>query len=159
MFSQVCVKNSVHGGWGEGACVAGGHAWQGACLAGGACMAEGYARQGACMAGGHVCPRGCVWQGGGMHGRGACMAGGMCGRGRHAFVAGEMATAVDGTHLTRMHSHCKYKYCYFPKILTYSTAKSKCYDSHCAFSTSVIGSFSCYSHCTVAKFSLIFTSN
>ena len=40
---------------------------------------------------------------------GACMArvcvcgGGMCGR-RGACIAGEMATAVDGTHPTGMHS-------------------------------------------------------
>ena len=53
---------------------------------------------------------------GGMHGRGAClvvggvcmakgrqfMVGGMCGGG--ACVAGEMATAADGTHPTGMHS-------------------------------------------------------
>ena len=45
---------------GGGACVAGGHVWQGACMAGGAYMAEG-----ACILGGG---RGCVWQGG-MHGR------------------------------------------------------------------------------------------
>ena len=38
---------------------------------------------GACVAGAYVA--------GGMHGRGAC-------------VAGEMATAADGTHPTRMHS-------------------------------------------------------
>ena len=58
--------------------------------------------------------KGCVWQ------RGACMAGGhvwggMCGRGSMcggggwqgacvACVAGETATAVDGTHPTGMHS-------------------------------------------------------
>ena len=49
---------------------------------------------------------------GGMHGRGAwqglCMAGGMHGRegmhGRGACMAGEMATAVDSTHPTGMHS-------------------------------------------------------
>ena len=50
----------MHGG----ACVAGGRAWQGACMArgcvAGACVAGG------CMAGGHA------WQG-------ACMVGGMCG--------------------------------------------------------------------------------
>ena len=44
----------------------------------------GHAWQGACMAGSHECQ-------GGVHGRGACM-------------AGEMATAVDGTHPTGMHS-------------------------------------------------------
>ena len=42
MFSQVCVKNSVRGGW---LCVAGGHAWQGACMVG------GMHGRGACMAG------------------------------------------------------------------------------------------------------------
>ena len=46
------------------------------------------------MAGG-MHGRGCAWQG-------ACMAGGMHGRG--VCVAGEMATAVDGTHPTGMHS-------------------------------------------------------
>ena len=38
-----------------------------------------------------------------MCGRGACMAGGVRGGGG-AFVAGETATAVDGTHPTGMHS-------------------------------------------------------
>ena len=53
--------------------------------------------------------------GGGMHGRGTCVAwGGMCGMGvcgleghvwqRGACMAGETATAVDGTHPTGMHS-------------------------------------------------------
>ena len=50
---------------------------------------RGHAWQGACMAGG-MCGRGCVWQGG-VHGQGTC-------------VTGEMATAVDGTHPTGMHS-------------------------------------------------------
>ena len=38
IFSEACVKNSVHGGEGcawQGVCMAGGHAWQGACMAGG----------------------------------------------------------------------------------------------------------------------------
>ena len=36
----------------------------------------------------------------GMHGKGVCGGGGAC-------VAGETATAADGTHLTGMHSSCK----------------------------------------------------
>ena len=73
MFSQVCVKNSVHrgvcmvgacmawgmcgrGGHGRGACMAGGHAWQGACVVGGGCVV------GMCMVGG-------VHDRGGVHGR------------------------------------------------------------------------------------------
>ena len=54
------------GGAGEGACVAGGHAWQGVCawLGGGGVM-HGWGE--ACMVGGV--------HGGGMHGWGACMAG------------------------------------------------------------------------------------
>ena len=56
IFSEACVKNSVHRGEGaveagRGACVAGGHAWPGVL---------GCAFQGVCMAGGHV------WLGG-MH--------------------------------------------------------------------------------------------
>ena len=47
-------------------------------------------RGGACMAGGHAL------QGG------PCMAGGM--HGRETCVAGETATATDGTHPTAMHS-------------------------------------------------------
>ena len=39
---------------------------------------------------------------GGMHGRGACVERGMHGRG--ACVAGETATAADGTHPTGMNS-------------------------------------------------------
>ena len=86
MFSQACVKNSVHG---EGACMAGGHACQGSCVVGV-----------------------CVWQGGmhgaGLHSQGACMAGGMqggrAGVWQGACMAGEMATAADGMHPTGMHS-------------------------------------------------------
>ena len=70
IFSEACVKNSVHR---EGQAW-GGHAWQG-----------GMRGRGACVAGGHV------WQGG-MCGRGACMAGGhmhgmggVRGRGEHAW--------------------------------------------------------------------------
>ena len=56
--------------------MAGGHTWQGACMAGGK---HGHAWQGACVAEG------------GMHGRGPC-------------VAGETAAAAGGTHPTGMHS-------------------------------------------------------
>ena len=66
--------------------MAGGHA-SGACVVG-ACMVEGGGREvcgrGTCMAGGYA------WWG-------ACMA-------VEACIAGEMATAVDGTHPTEMHS-------------------------------------------------------
>ena len=61
MFSQACVKNSVHGvcAWQGG--MHGGQVWQGACMAG------------VCIAG-CVCAGGHAWQGGmlgrGMHGRG-----------------------------------------------------------------------------------------
>ena len=44
-----------------------------------------------CIAGGEH-----VWQ------RGACVVGGHTWQGGHACVAGEMATAADGTHLTGM---------------------------------------------------------
>ena len=66
---------------------------------GGTCLAGGHAR-GVCMVG--------LYLAGGMHGKGhvcqgACMVGGgMCGRG--ACMAGEMATAADGTYPTGMHS-------------------------------------------------------
>ena len=66
---------------------------------------------------------------GGVHGWGACMVGGVClfqGGGMHGWVggclAGEMATAADGTHPTAMHSclSCSYKstdaYALFPTI-------------------------------------------
>ena len=52
--------------------------------------------------------------GGGMHGRGACVAGGMHGKrgawqgGGGRGVAGETATAADGTHPTGMHYCVKY---------------------------------------------------
>ena len=85
--------------WRGGACVSGGHAWQGACMAGvcmwwGCAWQRGMCGRGACKAGGRVCMAGGhAWQGG-MHGRVAC-------------VAGETATAADGTHPTGMHS-CVY---------------------------------------------------
>ena len=58
IFSEVCLKNSVHG---EGGCVCGRggmYGW-GVCMAGGihgrgAYMAGGHAWQEACMAGGHT---------------------------------------------------------------------------------------------------------
>ena len=57
IFSEACVKNSVH----RGVCMAGGYAWQGACMAGG------------------------MHGRGGVHGRGAvCVAGGVHGKG-HAW--------------------------------------------------------------------------
>ena len=53
MFSQTCVKNSVHR---EVVCMAGGMHGGGACIAGGcgrgACMSRGMCGRGACMAGG-----------------------------------------------------------------------------------------------------------
>ena len=85
MFSQACVKISVHGGVGVG----GEHC-------GGACMAGGVHGRGAYMAGV------CVWQWG-MHGRGICGRGAFVARGE-ACIAGEMATAADGTYPTGMHS-------------------------------------------------------
>ena len=88
MFTGVCLSmGGVHGrGCAcQGACMVGGHAWQG-CVAGGMCGRGcvwwgghawwGHAWQGVYMGWGHV------WQGG-MHGRGhvwqgACVAGGAC---------------------------------------------------------------------------------
>ena len=77
----------------------------------GVCLSPG----GACMAGGHVWQRGmhgrgCAWQGD-VHG------GGICDR-RHSWWgvcggAGEMATAVGGTHPTGMHSCLLLKMVYF----------------------------------------------
>ena len=77
------------------------HGMRGACMAGG-CVAGWWG-------GGHAW-QGVVWQGGGggMHGRGCAWQkghawqGGM--RGRGVCMAGEMATAADGTHPTGMHS-------------------------------------------------------
>ena len=78
MFSQACVKNSVHEG----------HAWQGAYMVGSmhdrGMHGGEHAWQGACVAGGHA------WQG--------------CVRGQEACMAGETATAADGTPPTGMHS-------------------------------------------------------
>ena len=61
IFSEACVKNSVHRG---GACMAGG------CVAGCVWQRGLHHRGGACMAGGPASQRG------DMHGRGACVAGG-----------------------------------------------------------------------------------
>ena len=84
MFSQACVKNSVH--------VGGGHAWQGVLCGRGECMAGGMHGGGTCVQGGMygrgvhgsggnvwqgVCmARGCAWQRG-VHGRGHAWQGGM----------------------------------------------------------------------------------
>ena len=85
LFSEVCVKNSVH----REVCMVGGHAWwghvwqggmhgRGACVVGGMCD-RGHTWQGACVVGGCVAGEHawwrCAWPGG-MHCRGVCMAGG-----------------------------------------------------------------------------------
>ena len=66
--------------------------WHGACMAGGVCGGGG-----ACTV------MGCAWQGacvvGGMHGRGHVWQGVMRGGGGGACVAGETATAADGSCL------------------------------------------------------------
>ena len=66
-------------------------------MAGGVC-----GKGGACMVVG-VHGGGCTWQGG-MCGRGVCMAGGGMFGWEGACVAGETATAADGTHPTGMFS-------------------------------------------------------
>ena len=110
-----------------------GHVWRGACVATGVCsrgMCGGgdmhggghawwggmhgrrYAWQESCIAGG-VHGRGHAWQqayvAGGMHGGGCAWQRGYMG-GWHAWqgacMAGEMATAADGTHPTGMPSCC-----------------------------------------------------
>ena len=85
MFSQACVKNSVHKG--------GGHVWWGACMAGGACMVGGmhgrehawwgHVWQGVCGGSMHVWYAWGACMAGDVYGRGACVAEGMCGRGVH----------------------------------------------------------------------------
>ena len=96
--SQVSVcpwggVGAMCGRWGRracivGACVVGGHAWQGG-VHGRACVAGGMHGKGVCMAGGNV------WWG-------VCVAEGVCMAGQ--CVAGETATAAGGTHPTGMHS-------------------------------------------------------
>ena len=83
IFSEACVKNSVHRvgrAWQWGMCGGGGMhgrgcAWWGVCMAGGM-HGRRHAWQGVCMAGG-MHDRRHAWQG-------ACMAGGMHGGG-HAW--------------------------------------------------------------------------
>ena len=92
IFSEACVKNSVHRGGmhGKGAYMVGGVCGRGCAWQGGMCS------RGACMTGG-MHGRGCAWQGvhgGSVHCRGhawqrgawwgVCMVGGMRG-GRHAW--------------------------------------------------------------------------
>ena len=116
----MCAKNdSAHVYHLQGSCgksvsrilSTGGHAWQGACMAGRMCMVggmhgSGCAWCGACMAGGvhgrlaGMCGGGdmhgggYMWQGvcmvGGMHGRGACMAWG----GMHGIKKWQLQQAV-----------------------------------------------------------------
>ena len=94
IFSEACVKNSVHGG----AVCAGGRAWLGV---GCACPGEGVG-----MHGGVVCMVGCVCLGacmaGGVHGqgcacpRGACMAGKACLAGEHACLGACVSGGMCG---------------------------------------------------------------
>ena len=74
---------------GRGACMAGGHGWQGG-VWWGACIEGGYAWWGTCIAGDVHDGELCVWQG-------VCMAGG-------GVRAGETATEAGGTHPTGMYS-------------------------------------------------------
>ena len=91
MFSQACVKNSVHG---EG----------GTCMSG--VCGEGV-HGGRAMHGRGACMTGDAWQEV-VHGRG------VHGRGWHvwqwACMAGETATVADSTHPTGMHSFCSMKF-------------------------------------------------
>ena len=86
IFSEACVKNSVHGGHTWQGCVCGGqHVWQGGMCGRGVSMVRGafmvggmHGRVGACVAGWVHVWHGRGW---GMHGRGAhSWQGGMCGR-------------------------------------------------------------------------------
>ena len=109
MFSQACVKNSVHGegdvcGKGEacmakgvGMCGEGRHAWQ---RGGGVCGKGGmHGNRDMCGERGHA------WQRGVFAAKGrACMARGACRQRGGACVVGETATAADGMHPTGMHS-------------------------------------------------------
>ena len=109
IFSEACVKNSVH----SGACMAGC-----VCVAGGgmhgrgACMVEGLVWQRGMHGRGHAWQEGmhgggCVWWGamygrGGVHGGGhawwgVCMAGGMCGVG-DAWQGGACVAGGGGVH-------------------------------------------------------------
>ena len=68
MFSQACVKNSVHSGGGDMCGRGVMHGW-----GMGGCVARGICGRGVCMAGG-MHDGGCAWQGvctaeGGMYGR------------------------------------------------------------------------------------------
>ena len=104
MFSQASVILFTGGAYVAGGMRGGGHAWQGVCVAKGGhawwwvCMVEGVHGRGR-----HV------WQRGGMHGGGCAWwrvymaGGGMCGW-EEACVAGETATATDGTHPAGMFS-------------------------------------------------------
>ena len=132
IFSKACVKNSADklGVWwghawqggmcGRRACMAGecacrgggvhskGHAWQGACVAGGMHGGGGHGR-GHAWWGGHLCWGVCV--AGGVHG-GGCMAVGMLGGGMHGrgtWVADTMryGQRAGGTHPTGMYSRLK----------------------------------------------------
>ena len=97
----------MHGG---GACIAGGHAWQGDMHGRGCAWWWGCAWQGACVAGG-VHGRGHTWQGVCMV-VGVCMAGGMSGRGcawKGAYMAGGGGMhggghAWQGGHACHIHS-------------------------------------------------------
>ena len=94
MFSQACVKNSVHMG---DVCGSGG--MPGVCGDLGACV--GCVCGNWCVRHGDMHGRGCAKQGG-MHGRG-CMEGGRVWQ-RGACVAGETAIAAGSTYPTGMHS-------------------------------------------------------
>ena len=56
IFSEACVKNSVHGGhvWQGGGMRGGGHAWQEGVRGTGGVCGRGHAWRVACMTGGHA---------------------------------------------------------------------------------------------------------
>ena len=109
IFSQASVILSTQRGGMNGS----GGVWQRGVHGRRACVARGvhgrgHVWQGTSMVGGGIHGSGCAWWGCAWQ-RGACVAGG------GACEAGEMATAVDGTHPTGMHS-CSYLLMFLPLI-------------------------------------------
>ena len=98
MFSQASVSHSVHWDVRRSGCAWwGGHAWQGACVAGGHIWWWGAFMVGA-MCGGQYAWQGVIWD------RGHAGWGHVWWGGGAACVVGETVTAADGTHPTEMHS-------------------------------------------------------
>ena len=109
IFSEACVKNSVHRGWYLPPRGGGGVPGLGVSAPGGVPAPGGSAPRGVPGPGGVVCSQGGAWSGGSCLLPGGCLVRGSCLlQGGAWWRSPRMANAAGGTHPTGMHSRFQY---------------------------------------------------